>query len=85
MNGLLKWVIEHELTNSQPSYLTLSRIYNILGNKDAALDCLEKAFENPPPNVARINNDPDFDNLRSEQRFQELIRRMGLSEYQKPN
>ncbi len=85
MNGLLKWLIEHELKNSQPSYLTLARIYNMLGNKDAVLDCLEKAFENPPPGIARINNDPDFDNLRSEQRFQELILKMGLSGYQKLN
>ena len=85
MNGLLKWLIEHELKNSQPSYLTLARIYNMLGNKDAVLDCLEKAFENPPPDIARINNDPNFDNIRSEPRFQAILKKMGLSNYQVPN
>jgi TolB-like protein len=84
MNGLLKWLIERELKNSQPSYLTLARIFNMLGNKDAVLDCLEKAFENPPPGIARINNDPDFDNIRSEPRFQAIIMRMELSKYQIP-
>jgi len=42
---------------------------------------LEKAFENPPPGFANINNDPDLDNLRSEPRFQAIIKKMGLSEY----
>jgi len=85
MNGLVKWLIERELTKSKPSYLILARRFNMLGKKDAALDYLEKAFENPPPDIARINNNLDFDNLRSEPRFQELIKKMGLSEYQKPN
>ncbi|MRS03405.1 hypothetical protein EG832_09315, partial [bacterium] len=82
MNGVLKWLIEHELKKSKPSYLTLARIFAMLGNKDAVLDCLEKAFENPPPNIARINNDPDLENLRSDKKFQELIIKLGLSEYQ---
>jgi len=85
MNGLLKWLIEHEFNKSQPSYLALARRFNMLGEKDKALDCLEKAFENPPPGIARINNNLDYDNLRSEPRFQELIKKMGLSEYHKPD
>ena len=83
INGLWNWLIESELKKSNPNLLILASNYAIIGKKEEALDWLEKVFENPPPGFADINNDPDLDNLRSEPRFQAIIKKMGLSEYSK--
>ena len=83
INGLWNWLIESELKKSNPRLLKLASDYARIGKQEEALVWLEKAFENPPPGFADINNDPDFDNLRSEPRFQAIINKMGLSGYQK--
>jgi TolB-like protein len=83
INGLWNLLIESELKKSNPKLLKLAIDYAIIGKKDEVLDWLEKAFENPPPGFAGINNSPDLDNLRSEPRFRDIIKKMGLSEYQK--
>jgi hypothetical protein len=44
---------------------------------------LEKALEENVTYLPGINNDHDFDILRSEPRFQAIIKKMGLSEYAK--
>jgi TolB-like protein/Tfp pilus assembly protein PilF len=83
INGLLNWLIESELKKSKPEPLKLAGEYAIIGKNEEALDWLEKEFENPQPGFADINNDADFDNLRSEPRFQSIIKKMGLSAYAK--
>jgi TolB-like protein len=82
INGLLNWLIELELKRSNPSSNKLSLWFNMLGKKKEALDWLEKALANPSPGFASLNNNSDYDNLRSEPRFQAIIKKMGLSEYQ---
>jgi tetratricopeptide (TPR) repeat protein len=52
--------------------------YAILGEKDAAFAALEKAFAIRQA-VVDINVDPRFDNIRSDPRFADLLRRIGLS------
>ena len=79
INGLLNWLIELQLDNLPP--FTLAKSYAMLEKKDDVLDLLEKALEENLPNIARINNDPDFDNLLSEPRFIAIIKKLGLSEY----
>jgi TolB-like protein len=85
INGLLNWLIELELKKSNPFSYNLSLWFNMLGKKKEALDWLEKTLANPDPGFALLNNNPVYDNLRSEPRFQELIKKMGLTEYQKIN
>ena len=82
IEGLLNWLIELELTNLKQGPVFLANWYVMAGKKEEALDCLEKALKDPPVDFHRINNSPDFDILRSEPRFQVIIRKMGLSEYQ---
>jgi TolB-like protein/tetratricopeptide (TPR) repeat protein len=84
IKGIKEWLIESELKKSNPSTQFLATNYAIIGKKEDALYWLEKTFENPPSDFPRINNNPDFDNIRSEPRFQTIIKRMGLSEYQIP-
>jgi TolB-like protein len=88
MNGLIDWLIELNLKMDAhffyvaDSAFYLAKWYAMLDKKDKAIDWLEKSIENRSK-IAQINNDPDFDNLRSEPRFQKLIGEMGLSEYEK--
>jgi tetratricopeptide (TPR) repeat protein len=83
IKGVWNWLIESELKKSNPDPLTLMDRYAIIGKKEQALNWLEKAFENSDPELPTVNNDPDFDDLRSEPRFQAIIKKMGLSGYQK--
>ena len=50
-----------------------------LGDRPAALDWLEKAYEDRNWYMPWIHLDPRFDPIRSEPRFVELVRRMGLT------
>ena len=54
-------------------------IFALLGDQDEALQRLERAQEDKSRTVSRIAVDPRLDRLRSEPRFQDLVRRQGLS------
>jgi TolB-like protein len=88
MNGLINWLIELNLKMKThffyvaDSTFYLAKWYAMLDRKEETIGWLEKSIENRSK-IAQINNDPDFDNLRSEPRFQKLIEKMGLSEYAK--
>jgi TolB-like protein len=82
MNGIIDWLVELELKNPKSDPLSIAGWYAKLDKKDEALNWLEKAFEKHRHEIPRINNCPDFDNLRSELRFKTLIKKMGLEEYQ---
>ena len=51
--------------------------YAMLGEKDAAFATLEEMFARRA-RIADINVIPTFDNLRSDARFADLLRRIGL-------
>jgi hypothetical protein len=85
INGLLNWLIELELKKTNPSSYSLALWYNMIGKQKDALSWLEKGFANPNPGFAAVNNNPDFENLRSEPIFQNIIKKLGLSKYQKSN
>ncbi len=50
------------------------------GDYDRAIDWLEKAYEEHDPNLPYLGNNPLYDPLRSDPRFQALLRRMNLPE-----
>ena len=60
------------------SYYALVKFFTLLGEKEKALDALEKSRENREFMLPFVNVDPIFDSLRSEPRFQEVFRQMGL-------
>jgi TolB-like protein len=84
LNGLINWLINREIKMTNPDPYLLAIWHILLGKNEQTLGYLEKAIENRMVAIPMINNDPDFDSLRSEARFQALIKKMGLSEYQKP-
>jgi tetratricopeptide (TPR) repeat protein len=58
----------------------LARIYAALGEKDKAFKWLEKSYDERSigTGFASIKEDPTFDPLSSDPRFQDLLRRMNL-------
>jgi serine/threonine protein kinase/tetratricopeptide (TPR) repeat protein len=59
-----------------PTHIALA--YNGLGETQKALDWLEKGFEERDPKMAFLKIDPKLNNLRSEPRFVELMKRMNF-------
>src|SRR5205814_7218228 len=53
-------------------------VYAGLKDKDQALTWLNKAFQDRADWMVNLKVDPRFDSLRSDPRFEELIRRMNL-------
>jgi len=56
----------------------LATIYAGLGEKDRAFACLEKAYERRDARLVEAKVYPLFDPLRSDPRFADLLRRIGL-------
>jgi serine/threonine-protein kinase len=69
----------NELTKQRyvPPY-AMAWIYVGLGQKQQALDWLEKSYANREDTMIWLNSDPSLDDLRSEPRFRDLVRRVGL-------
>jgi TolB-like protein/DNA-binding winged helix-turn-helix (wHTH) protein len=57
----------------------LAEINTYLGDREEAFRWLEKAFDERPNWIPFLKVDPTLDPLRSDPRFSELLRRMGLS------
>jgi TolB-like protein/Flp pilus assembly protein TadD len=74
--------IAHELQmTSRKRYVSpygLAQIYASLGRKDDAFKCLQAAYDDRAVWMGYLALDPTFDRYRSDQRFQELLRRIGL-------
>jgi tetratricopeptide (TPR) repeat protein len=60
------------------SPFTFAVLYARLGEKDRALAHLEKAFQERYPSMIFVAVEPVFDNLHSDPRFQDLVRRVSL-------
>lgn len=58
--------------------LTIAETYLELGDKEKAFEWLNKAYEERSTELYDIAVDPFYDPLRSDPRFQELLRRMNL-------
>jgi tetratricopeptide (TPR) repeat protein len=63
--------------NHVPPY-NVAWIYAALGEKDQALAMLEKAYDERSWYIVLLAVDPKFDSLRSDPRFTDLVRRVGL-------
>jgi serine/threonine protein kinase/Flp pilus assembly protein TadD len=53
-------------------------VYAGLGEKDQAFQWLEKSYQDREPRITRLKVDPLVDNLHSDPRFADLVRRVGL-------
>jgi TolB-like protein/Tfp pilus assembly protein PilF len=59
-------------------YVQMAQMYASVGDKDEAFACLNKAYEEHSWWLVTMEVEPAFDPLRSDPRFQQLERRVGL-------
>jgi eukaryotic-like serine/threonine-protein kinase len=74
-------ILEQLKDRSKQSYVPaygFAEIYIGLGDKEQALASLEKAYADRSMLMTLIKVDPEFDSLRSDPRFKDLLRRVGL-------
>ena len=74
-------ILEHLAEQSQLRYvspLNAAIVYLGLGDKDNAFKWLEKAYAERSPDLTTLEVDPIFKSLRSDPRFIDLLRRIGL-------
>lgn len=74
-------ILAQMITRSKHKYVSAYEIAVVqmgLGNKDEALAWLEKAYEEHSSLLIHFRQDPRFQPLHSDPRFQDLARRLGL-------
>ena len=74
-------IIDQLKTASKERYVPpypIATIHAALGEKEEALEWLERAYEERDSWMPNIKIDPRLDSLHTEQRFQNLLRRMRL-------
>jgi serine/threonine-protein kinase len=75
-----------ELLNEEPVQpYAVAAVHLGLGEKDAAIEWLERAYDENSYFLIGINADPGWDPLRDNPRFRALVRRMGLEPQEPPN
>jgi TolB-like protein/DNA-binding winged helix-turn-helix (wHTH) protein/Tfp pilus assembly protein PilF len=75
-------IVDELIQTSRRTYVdpwTIAYIYVALGKKDLAFLWLEKACAVRSPGMTGLKFDPYWDPIRGDQRFQSLLRRVGLS------
>ncbi len=74
----LVYATERVRRGESVSPTTFARFYTGLGEKDQALEWLEKAFAERETGLTFLKTRPYYDPLRDDPRFQDLLRRMNL-------
>ena len=70
--------VEELSSHAYVDFYQLATIYPGLGEKDKAFRLLEKGYQQHSAGMAYLAVDPFWDNVRSDLRYADLLRRMGL-------
>jgi len=73
----LKLLDEVNVAGTELSY-SMAGIHAALGDCDLAIEWLRKSFEQHEVQLVSMKVDPTLDGARSDPRFAELVRRVGL-------
>jgi tetratricopeptide (TPR) repeat protein len=79
MQGCLRRVANISPGGALPDVGTTAEIYVALGDVDRALKVLDNLCRRREGGLILLNADPCFDTLKPDPRFQQLLRRIGLS------
>ena len=71
-------MVHHPCTLLPPASTAFRPRHRGTCDTEEALDWLEKSYETAPADLLGVNTDADFDSLRSEPRFRELMQRAGI-------
>lgn len=71
-------LLEFALKNKRSDVTHMAIIYAQLGERDKAFEFLEKAYSGRSAPLLWVKVSPEFDSLRSDPRFADLVRRVGL-------
>jgi adenylate cyclase len=81
MKGLIRVELKSTMAESKDQYVKpfeIAQLYARLGENDRALQWLEKVYQERGHDLIFMKVDPRVDSLRSDPRFQDLLRRMNL-------
>jgi hypothetical protein len=78
-SALAKWERLSRRRKSPPAAMLLMA-YASMGNRDGAFALLEQAFREHSNILTTLKVEPGYAPLRSDQRFQDLLRRVGLAD-----
>ena len=79
-NGFLRAVTDESHRSPLLTPVNMSLLHIALGNKDAAIKELNRAYDERTTNLRELKADPRFDTIRDDPRFQELYRKIGIPE-----
>ena len=71
-------LFKRQTSGGSISKVQFAQVYTALGDKDHAFAWLEKAYEEHSDALGILKVDPAFDGLRTDLRFEDLLRRVGL-------
>ncbi len=77
--GAVRYYLAQEIERARTEYVSRYEIavtYADLGEGDAAFEWLERAYQERHPDLTYLGTDPLFDSIRSDPRFDDLLRRI---------
>lgn len=80
MRGLWRKRLETLLARPDPSAHSVAVLYAMLGDNDRALGWLEKGYEQRVAGMRTLKMNPEWDPLRADPRFRDLMRRANVAE-----
>jgi tetratricopeptide (TPR) repeat protein len=78
IRAVTREALNDDLRNSDARMYSIAWDYAALGDADHAFEYLERAYLERDGDLIWLRSDPAYDNLRSDSRFEDLVRRMGL-------
>jgi TolB-like protein/DNA-binding winged helix-turn-helix (wHTH) protein/Tfp pilus assembly protein PilF len=78
MKGVWRMDLERISKSADPDPYRLAALSSRLGKTDQAMTWLERAYQSHHPLLEEIKQSGEFDNLRSDPRFADMLRRMNL-------
>jgi hypothetical protein len=81
--GKAQKIVDELLTRAKTEYVSawaIAVIYIGMGETDRAMEWLEKAYQDRNASLVWLKVNPEFDPIRSDPRFKDLLARLKLSE-----
>ena len=77
LSGAIEWLESRELASTPPERLAI--LHAALGETDAAVAELARAYDERSFDLPRALRDPAFDSLRDDPRFRRVVARVGVA------